>query len=353
MDTAVLSTAVQSDAHEREGADTVQKVNGYRFHTCTIMLLRPKAFVTLLACQVNPIIAGGVPRGITAHMSTAALQRVWVDAGLASREILAAFREAGTVATLKALQRQKGPAYSMASFSTGSMLQLMGGVRALFKSLYTTEIDKQFKAAINNFTGVKCLGNTFKQDYSKHHSVVLVSMTTEYPDYASGATNVKLNLKYGCDGDKGGWQFVLSVQPVLQLQALIVEYEMVANALEVHDGAEVIFVASTYKKAGYQVLAAKVTIQQCAVCIWGYANCIQDSGQVHGDEKRLHVVYGHAGVVSSISSGQQEASGALLGSHETRWRGRACHHKNPAWELGGGDALGVRGGGAEGMGGLR
>ena len=49
---------------------------------------------------------------------------------------------------------------------------------------------------------------------------------------------------------------MLSVQPVLQLRPLIIEYEMVANALEVHDGAEVIFVASTYKKANYQVLAA-------------------------------------------------------------------------------------------------
>ena len=195
-------------------------------------------------------------------MSTAALQRVWVDAGLAPREILAAFREAGSVATLKALQRRKGPAYSMVSFNTGGMLQLMGGVRALFKSLYTTEIDKQFKAAINDFTGVTCLGDTFKQDYSKLHSVVLASITTECPDYASGATNVRLNLKHGCDGDKGGWQFVLSVQPVLQLRPLIVEYEMVANALKVYDGAEVIFVASTYKKAAYLVLAAKVTMQQ-------------------------------------------------------------------------------------------
>ena len=142
-----MHTAVDSNAHKREGANTVEKV--------------------------NTITAGYVPRGVTAHMSTAALQRVWVDAGLASREILAAFREAGTVATLKALQRQKGPAYSMASFNTGGMLQLMGGVRALFKSLYTTEIDKQFKAAINDFTGVKCLGDTFTQrGTSEYHNRV-------------------------------------------------------------------------------------------------------------------------------------------------------------------------------------
>ena len=38
--------------------------------------------------------------------------------------------------------------------------------------------------------------------------------------------------------------------------------EMVANALEVHDGAYVIFVASTYKKASYLTLAARVTMQQ-------------------------------------------------------------------------------------------
>ena len=73
---------------------------------------------------------------------------------------------------------------------------------------------------------------------------------------------MRLNLKHGCDGDKGGWQFVLSVQPVLLLQPLIVEYEMVANALEVHDAAEVVFVAGAYKKAEYRVLAFKVTMQQ-------------------------------------------------------------------------------------------
>ena len=140
---------------------------------------KAESLCNITGWQVNTIMAGYVPRGVTAHMSTAALQRVWVDAGLASREILAAFREAGSVATLKVLQRRKGPAYSMASFNTGGMLQLMGGVRALFKSLYTTEIDKQFKAAINDFTGVKCLGDTFTQDYSKLHSVVLARITTD------------------------------------------------------------------------------------------------------------------------------------------------------------------------------
>ena len=62
---------------------------------------------------------------------------------------------------------------------------------------------------------------------------------------------MRLNLKHGCDGDKGGWWFVLSVQPVLLQQPLIVEYKMVANALdpEVHDAAEVVFVAGAYKKA--------------------------------------------------------------------------------------------------------
>ena len=55
---------------------------------------------------------------------------------------------------------------------------------------------------------------------------------------------------------------MLSDQPVLLLQPLIVEYEMVTNALEVHDAAEVVFVAGAYKKAEYRVLAVKVTMQQ-------------------------------------------------------------------------------------------
>ena len=53
----------------------------------------------------------------------------------------------------------------MASFNAGGMLQLMGGIRALFKCLYSTEIDKDFKSALWDMTGIKCLGDTFRQDY--------------------------------------------------------------------------------------------------------------------------------------------------------------------------------------------
>ena len=212
--------------------------------------------------QVQRLCTTGIPPGIKPGLSTSALQQVSVDAGLASSDILESFRVGGSVQKLKQLQRRRGPAYSMASFNAGGMLQLMGGIRALFKCLYSTEIDKDFKGALWDLTGIKCLGDTFRQDYPQMHSVALASITTECPDYASGASNVRRNLKHGCDGDKGGWQFVLSVQPVLLLQPLIVEYEMVANALEVHDAAEVMFVAGAYKKAEYRVLAVKVTMQQ-------------------------------------------------------------------------------------------
>ena len=65
------------------------------------------------------------------------------------------------------------------------MLQLMGGIRALFKCLYSTEIDKDFKSALWDLTGIKCLGYTFRQDYPEMHRVALASITTECPDYAS------------------------------------------------------------------------------------------------------------------------------------------------------------------------
>ena len=109
------------------------------------------------------------------------LQQVHVDAGLASSEILESFRSGGSVQKLKSLQRRRGPAYSMASFNAGGMLQLMGGIRALFKCLYSTAIDKDFKGALCDLTGIKCLGDTFRQDYpnmhcqrgsSQHHSRV-------------------------------------------------------------------------------------------------------------------------------------------------------------------------------------
>ena len=56
-----------------------------------------------------------------------ALQQVHVDAGLASSEILESFRSGGSVQKLKSLQRRRGPAYSMAFFNAGGMLQLIEG----------------------------------------------------------------------------------------------------------------------------------------------------------------------------------------------------------------------------------
>ena len=75
----------------------------------------------------------GIPPGIEPGLSMSSLQQVRVDAGLASSDILESFRVGGSVQKLKLLQRRRGPAYSMASFNAGGMLQLMGGIRALFK----------------------------------------------------------------------------------------------------------------------------------------------------------------------------------------------------------------------------
>ena len=52
------------------------------------------------------------------------LWKVHVDAGLASSEVLESFRSGGSVKKLQALQRRRGPAYSMESFNAGGMLQL-------------------------------------------------------------------------------------------------------------------------------------------------------------------------------------------------------------------------------------
>ena len=98
--------------------------------------------------QVKEKRAHGIPYGIKPGLNASALQHVSVDAGLASSNILESFRIGGSVQKLKALQRRRGPAYSMASFNAGGMLQLMGGIRALFKCLYSTEIDKDFKSAL-------------------------------------------------------------------------------------------------------------------------------------------------------------------------------------------------------------
>ena len=54
---------------------------------------------------------------------------------------------------MKALLRRPGPAWSIASFNAGDLLALMGSVRAGFKSICVTEIDKDFKKMTFDFTG--------------------------------------------------------------------------------------------------------------------------------------------------------------------------------------------------------
>lgn len=179
---------------------------------------------------------------------------------MSSQKVLAEFREGGAVKLLKVKQRRKGPAYGMLSINTGGMLGLMGGIRAGFKNVGATEVDKVFNSMIADFTGMKSLGDTFKVDYEGMHSPAYATVTTECPNYSRGSADVLNEKRCGVDGNSG-WQFILSLRPIMTLRPLIVEYEMVAHAVNVHNGREVWHVLKTLQTTGYIVRAALVEMK--------------------------------------------------------------------------------------------
>lgn len=185
----------------------------------------------------------------------------WSGAMLATSEVLEAFREGGSIKKLKKLLRRHGPAYSYVALNAGGLLQLLGAIRAGFKSTCVTEIDKDFKAMIVDFTGQPAKGDTFKLKAKGMHSPAVVGVTTECPNYSHGSTDVRTGKPHGVDGETG-WQFVLSVRVVLWMKPLIIEYEMVSNAVYVHEGAEFKFVVKVFCSNKYCMDVATVKMQQ-------------------------------------------------------------------------------------------
>ena len=182
------------------------------------------------------------------------------EAFVTSNVILEGFRGGGSIEVLKARQRRNGPAYSYISLFTGGMLGMMSALRVGFKNVMSTEIVKPYKRAIKDLTGIGCHGDTFAVDYSSIHSPCYMQVTTECPDYARGSTVVREGMLHGVDGESG-WQLVLVMEPISQLMPLIVEIEMVANALVVHEGKEVTFVMEKLHELKYHVHAAIVKMQ--------------------------------------------------------------------------------------------
>ena len=209
------------------------------------------------------------------------------EAFVTSNVILEGFREGGSMEVLKARQRRNGPAYSYISLFTGGMLGMMSALRVGFKNVMSTEIIKPFKRAIKDLTGIGCHGDTFAVDYSSIHSPCYMQVTTECPDYARGSTVVREGMLHGVDGESG-WQLILVMEPISQLMPLIVEIEMVANALAIHDGKEVAFVMEKLHGLKYHVHAAIVKMQSYGdiigkerLVVVGCHECLGEHGRNH------------------------------------------------------------------------
>ena len=183
-----------------------------------------------------------------------------MEVSLSSKEVLKKFREEGCVHKMKEKQRRPGPAWSHVALNAGALGETNCAVRAGFKNIATTEIDKKLKEMAFDFTGSKSLGDTFAQDFSKHHAPAMVSATVQCIDYSSGSPKVGTEKQHGVDGDSG-WQFVMVAEPVLQLRPLIIEMEMVGNAVKVHESREFLFICTAITRQPYELVAALVRMQ--------------------------------------------------------------------------------------------
>ena len=180
------------------------------------------------------------------------------------------WRNTHSIQDIKNTARAEQTRPTVAILSSGGCIDLIAAVKASFKPIWSTEINKSQQLMWEDLTGTVCYGDTFKQDYSKIQS----------PDYlTSGQPCIDYANSGSCDGDEGetGWMFTEQTTIILQLQPKAFRLEISDNAINVHDGREVMEVVNTLKQQ-YVVKAAVIPV-------WHYGDCTS--------RKRLFIVGFH------------------------------------------------------------
>ena len=179
-----------------------------------------------------------------------------VKALITSVEQLKSYREAFTAQEAMRRCRDVRSAYSMVNLYAGSGLDMLAGIRAMFKPIYTAEMDKAKRAALFEVSGVKSYPDVYSVPYEELHRPMYMKITPDCISYSS--SNPDPRGRFGESGDN----FVRVPEIVARVKPRVVLCEEVANCLLVNDADEVVMVLKGLLKLGYVVHANVLSAQQ-------------------------------------------------------------------------------------------
>ena len=125
---------------------------------------------------------------------------------MATAEILEKYRERFTIRDAKEMCRGPRSAYSMVNMYCGACIDVLCGVRSLFKPLFATDIDKVCRKIYFDLTGSVCY-KTAEDVPDSIGNIVLMVFTPPCPDYSTGNPNPQ-----GRHGSNNGAEFVKILQ---------------------------------------------------------------------------------------------------------------------------------------------
>ena len=147
-----------------------------------------------------------------------------VKALITSVEQLKSYREAFTAQEAMRRCRDVRSAYSMVNLYAGSGLDMLAGIRAMFKPIYTAEMDKAKRAALFEVSGVKSYPDVYSVPYEELHRPMYMKITPDCISYSS--SNPDPRGRFGESGDN----FVRVPEIVARVKPRVVLCEEVALA---------------------------------------------------------------------------------------------------------------------------
>jgi len=183
---------------------------------------------------------------------------------------LAEWRDAFTVEQARAEQAQhknKNGSFTVAELCSGGCLDTIAAIRAGFKCVWSSEIDKAQARMYEDLTGAKCLGDTFGQEVEEAMRIHYMKSGQPCPNWARSGNGK------GEDGETG-WMFTEQTKVILKKLPQSFRLEISDFALEVKEGAGV--------KKVTDALEVRYVIYQRVVQVWRYGD--------PSNRKRLFIV---------------------------------------------------------------
>ena len=147
--------------------------------------------------------------------------------------------------------------FTVGVLSSGVGVDTLASVRAGFRPIWCTEIDKDASEVWKRIYGGECLGDTFKTDWRTVKRVVYLTSGQPCPDYS------RAGLKLGQYGQTG-WMFTAQVDVILEIRPVCFRLEISDYAWQINEGEEV--------KEVLNRLAAHYFVKHKILNVYGYGD---------------------------------------------------------------------------------